>query len=262
MILIPVLLFTVGNKLNFKEVFRLNKLGLLPAAIIILAAIPAIYAAGMFNSIFLYFFQALGDIPNDSVPIPQSILQLITGILVIGISPAICEESLHRGILLKAYEKRGSLKAVVISAIMFGFFHFDLTNLFSPIFLGILIGYYVLRTNSIFAGVLAHFIHNSILEVMGFLYRNEPVSSKITITAAELGQNVILGLLGLVLIFLLLKLFRKVTGNSAHYYPTVSNVKNDIKSIMSHWPIFVSLILYIFNACLIILTMITSKFIR
>ena len=65
----------------------------------------------------------------------------------------VCEELMHRGFLLTAYERRGSYRAVVIIAILFGLFHFDIMNLAGPIFLGLIIGYYVIRTGSIFAGI-------------------------------------------------------------------------------------------------------------
>lgn len=259
LILVPVTIYTVRSRLNIREVFRINKLQLLPASIIILIVFPAIYAGGMFNSIILYLLQLIGDTPQSSVPAPHSIVQLIAGVAVVGLSPAICEEALHRGILLKAYEKRGSLKAVVISAIMFGFFHFDITNLLSPIFLGILIGYYVLRTNSIFAGVLAHFLHNSVLEIIDYLTHTEDVPQKISISAQELGQNMIFGIVSLVIIMLLLRLFKKVTEDTAIYNSPVAGIKEDIKSILSHWPVIASLSLYLVMAAVSVLGMMLSK---
>ena len=77
---------------------------------------------------------------------------------------------MHRGFLLTAYERRGSYRAVVIVAILFGLFHFDIMNLLGPIFLGAVFGYYVIRTDSIFAGILAHFLNNAIVVVIQYLW--------------------------------------------------------------------------------------------
>ncbi|MCX8131759.1 MAG: CPBP family intramembrane metalloprotease [Clostridia bacterium] len=262
LILLPVLIYIFKKKLDAREVLRINKLELLPAALIVLLAIPAIFASIMFNSIAIYLIQFIGNVPNDPIPVPQTIFQLIIGVGVVGIAPAICEEALHRGVLLKAYERRGSIKAVFISAIMFGFFHFDVTNFLSPIFLGILIGYYVLRTNSIFAGVLAHFLHNSILEVIGYIYRDEATPSKVSISNMELIQSIFFGIFALIIILLLLKVFKRVTENSARITPPISSTGNDVKSILSHWPIIVSLILYVLITGISILDMVISKLIN
>jgi len=173
-ILIPVLVYTLVKKLDIKEVFRLNKLDFAPAVIIILMAVPAYFVAVMLNTIVVYILQFIGNVPAQSIPVPQNLSELVVGILIVGVTPSICEEMMHRGIMLSAYERRGSKKAIVITAIFFGIFHFDITNLLGATFLGLLIGYYVIKTNSIFAGALAHFLNNTINEILQYLLRNSP----------------------------------------------------------------------------------------
>lgn len=255
-ILIPVMLYIFVNRLNFFETFRFNRLDIFPVILIIFIIALGYIPAMMFNNILIYLMQFIGNVPNQPIPIPQNITELIIGIFVIAVSPAICEELLHRGILLRAYEKRGSIKGVVITAIFFGIFHFDLTNLLGATFMGLLIGYFVIRTNSILAGMLAHFLNNFFYEVLQYFSRNsEPVQKNIAVSLEEIGYLVLFGVCCLIAMWFLLRLFKRITEKTAHIKLPISSIKNDVLSIISHWPIMVIAILYLILGSLTILTL-------
>ncbi len=258
-ILLPVIIYMLVKKLSFKEVFRLNKLDALSALIIILISFPALFVAVMLNTIVVYLLQYIGSIPVQPIPVPGNLKELAVGLFVVAVSPAICEELLHRGIMLKAYENRGSVKAVVITSIIFGLFHFDITNLLGATFLGLLIGYYVLRTNSIYAGMLAHFMHNAIHEFMLYFSRSEATRSEfIVIPEAELFASIVYGIGGLILIAVLIAVFHKVTQGRYTYKPPISSIKGDIVSILSHWPVISVLAVYVLIAALYISSIISA----
>lgn len=260
-ILLPVLIFAIIKKLDFKAVFRFNRLGILPAILIILSSFPAYFVASMLNSFVVYVLQFIGDIPANTIPVPKSVGEFLLGLLIVAVSPAVCEEMLNRGIMLKAYENRGSIKAVVITAIFFGIFHFDITNLLGPVFLGLLISYYAIRTNSIFAAMLAHFMNNAIAEVLGYLFQSgAPEPEKITISLEELGGSVLYGIAGLMFLSALLYFFKRITERTAVLRVPISGVRKDLVSIVSHWPVAVVLILYVLIAAMYILTMIASRY--
>lgn len=244
-VLMPVLIYTIYSRLPIKETFRFNKLELTSAVIIIIASFPAYMVAVMLNNIAVFFLQFIGDIPQQAIPVPENIPQLIVGIFVIAVSPAICEELLHRGLMLKAYEKRGTFKALIITSVFFGIFHFDITNLLGPIFLGILIGYYVIRTNSIFAGMLAHFINNSIAELIFYFTADQRVPGVIRISTNELGAIIIVGLGAFFVLWMIITAFNRHTEGKFEVQPPISTVKKDVISIVSHWPIICIFILFI-----------------
>lgn len=259
LILIPVLAYVFIKKLNIREVFRFNKIGVLPALLILLVSVPAYLAALMLNNAVVYLLQYIGDVPNQPIPVPKNIAELIVGIIIVAVSPAICEEMLHRGILLRAYENRGSMKAVVITSIFFGIFHFDITNLLGPIFLGLLIGYYVIRTNSIFAGMFAHFLNNTIAELFQYYYRDVPQPDKITISAEEMGSVILYGTIGLILVGIFIRIFKQITEGKSSIRAPISSIKNDIVSVISHWPIIVIFALYLFMIGMYLLSIIISR---
>lgn len=259
-ILIPVAIYSIFKKVNVKETFRLNNPGVLPMLLVALISLPAFFAMGMLNSLVLYFLQFIGDFPSQPIPVPQNLKELTVGILIVAVSPAICEELLNRGIMLKGYEKRGSMKAVVITALFFGIFHFDITNLVGPIFIGLLMGYYVIRTNSIFPGMLAHFSNNAINEIFQYIARNEPATGDvIKITEADLFGSCIYGFTGLILIWLLLLAFKKATEGKSCMLPPISSIQNDVVSILTHWPVIIILVLYTMLAGLTLLSSFLAK---
>lgn len=261
LILIPAVLFVLLNRLGFREVLRFNRLGVIPALLIIPLSIAAYFVANVLNVLVVYALQFIGDVQNQMIPTPKNLPELFVGILIVAVSPAICEEIMHRGLILKAYENRGSVKAVYITAFYFGLFHFDITNFLGPVLLGGLIGYYVLRTNSILAGFLAHFINNTIAELLNYILMDEAgtnVSGSTRITLPELGSYVIYGIIGLLALLLLIRLFNSATEGRAVLKPPVSRIRDDIRSLLSHWPIAIIVFLYILNAVFYIL-MLASK---
>ncbi len=254
-----VIIYCLAKKISIKETFRIKKLGIVPALIIAAISVSAMFVASMLNSIVEYLLQFIGEVPSTNIPVPKNLAELIVGILIIGLSPGVCEELMHRGFLLKAYEKRGSYKAVVIVSILFGFFHFDITNLLGPIFLGLIIGYYVVRTDSIFAGILAHFLNNSIAEVIQYINSLNPQPETTVLSGEGLVGVIALGLGGLIITAGLLYLFTIVTEGKSVIIPPISRVRQDLKAILTHWPIILVIFFYIVMALLTIASIALTK---
>lgn len=262
MILGPVLIYCLIKKINIKETFRFNKPGVVPMLLVAAISVPAYFVAAMLNNVLVYFLQFIGDLPAQPIPVPKNLLELAVGILIIAVVPGISEEIMHRGFLLRAYERRGSYKAVVIVSIYFGIFHFDITNFFGPVFLGLIIGYYVIRTNSIFAGMLAHFLNNTIAELLQYFLGEETPPDKLTVSWTELQQLLLIGFVSLIITAVLMVLFKKTTEGRAEITPPISTAGRDAKAILSHWPIILVLVIYFILMLLYLLTVIMMKFIE
>lgn len=260
MILGAVLIYCFIKKINIKEAFRFNKPGLVPMLLVTVISIPAYFVAAMLNNVLVYFLQFIGDLPAQPVPVPQNLSELAVGILIIAVAPGICEEIMHRGLLLRAYEKRGSYKAVVIVSIYFGIFHFDITNFFGPVFLGLIIGYYVIRTNSIFVGMLAHFLNNTIAEILQYYYREQTPPDKLSVAWTDLQWLLLVGFAGLIVTAVLLLVFKNVTEGKAEITPPIDKVGQDVKAILSHWPVILVLVIYFLMMLLYIFTVVMLKY--
>lgn len=259
LILGPVLIYAGMKRVSLKETFRFNSPGILPVVLIVLISVPAYMVAAMLNNVLVYFLQFIGNIPAQPIPIPGNVPELLLGLLIVAVLPGVCEELMHRGLLLRAYEKRGSYKALIITSIFFGLFHFDLTNFLGPVFLGLIIGYYVIRTNSIFAGMLAHFLNNAIAELTQFFSDDKTLPKYVTVSQGELSWLILYGFIGLVAAAFLLYAFKRATEGRAVIIPPISSAGRDFRSVFSHWPIIVIVVLYVFLQVIFLLSIILTK---
>ncbi len=92
-------------------------------------------------------------------------------VLVVAVTPAICEELAFRGFILSGMRRGGSPgRAIVVSAIFFGFTHGILQQALIACLIGLLLGWLALRTGSILPGMVFHLVHNS----MGVLVARLP----------------------------------------------------------------------------------------
>ncbi|MFZ5434276.1 MAG: ABC transporter permease subunit/CPBP intramembrane protease [Calditrichota bacterium] len=99
-------------------------------------------------------FQKFFDELND-MPISQALLLL-------AVVPGVFEEILCRGFILHSLKPRfGKTGAIVLSAIAFGLLHLDMYRLLATTFLGLVLGFVVVWTGSIFPAMLGHAMNNA-----------------------------------------------------------------------------------------------------
>ncbi len=97
-------------------------------------------------------------------------------IFILCVSPGIIEELLFRGALMGGFLRRISpWKAVVLTGLMFGFFHFSVYRFLPTTILGIIFGFLVVYTGSLIPGILAHFLNNFLaLHILPYLEEQYP----------------------------------------------------------------------------------------
>ncbi|MEW5786080.1 MAG: CPBP family intramembrane glutamic endopeptidase [Bacillota bacterium] len=146
--------------------FRPLQSKFLPA--IVLLAVSAWVSLVFVEGIILSALSGLGFEPLEKIPPPTTVNQLLIYILIIAVSPAICEEILFRGAVMPSMERYGMLPALLFSALLFALMHMSFLSLTSTFVLGLLIGLVVLKTGSLYAGMLYHFLNNLI--AVTFMY--------------------------------------------------------------------------------------------
>jgi sodium transport system permease protein len=208
LILLPVLLVLRISKNNISKVLRFNKTKPENYLLVLLMAIPALFAAvGIGNLINLVFpvSETYLKSMQDLVSVDQK--SIWTAILIVGLLPGICEEVMFRGYIINGFTRNGFWKAIVISGILFGLFHLDPFRLLPAAVLGIYLGYLTLKTNSIFPAMLAHFVNNS----MAILISNYP--DKIPVLNKLLSGDEIplwFSLISFLIVIFLLRIFHKM----------------------------------------------------
>lgn len=99
---------------------------------------------------------------------------LLGNLLLVALTPAVCEEALFRGPILRGLLPRfGTTGAVLLSAAMFSLFHLNLYRLLPTAILGVLLGYIAARSGSLWPSMLAHLLNNGLLITLAGLDKDE-----------------------------------------------------------------------------------------
>lgn len=164
------LLYLALKKIDIKKTMRFNKLRLKHGLIIIIITILMYPLAVTANALGMLLLSLIGNLNIPQLPMPTDFMGYLKSMAVISLAAGICEEVFFRGFILTGYEKLNKRKAIIISAVLFGMFHLNLYNLFGPIVLGLIWGYLVVLTNSIYAGIIGHIVNNGFAVTLGFIF--------------------------------------------------------------------------------------------
>ncbi len=94
-------------------------------------------------------------------------------VVVVAVTPGICEEIFFRGYAQRTFERTLKGKSVWIVGIVFGLYHMQPLGLLSLTLLGILFGYFYYRSQSLLPAMAAHFSNNFL--VLWILYRSPQI---------------------------------------------------------------------------------------
>ncbi len=136
--------------------------GLAGAVLLGVGATPVAWAIGWAQSL-------VAPAPPEVVEAMEALVTAQTPgrlawlLFAVAVTPAICEEIVFRGVLLSSTRRIETWRSLVLNGVVFGAFHFSFeTSIrFLPAaWLGIVIAWAVLRSGSLWAGVLMHFLNN------------------------------------------------------------------------------------------------------
>lgn len=142
-------------------------------------------------------------------------LNLIINILIMAILPAIGEEFMFRGIIQKhliEWTKKPHI-AIIISAIIFSSIHFQFYGFFPRLLLGMLFGYLVFYSGSLWPAIFAHFFNN-LMAVISYKFSGESLGESEIDSFGTAGSDIYYVVLGLTAAFFIGRyLFRKRLTN-------------------------------------------------
>lgn len=160
-VLVP-LLVTLYTKKSVKDTFKLKPCKLRKLMGGILLGIGTIGWALIISAIATSIFKESASAAEQGLEsyVPGS---FVMGLLILAVTPAICEEMFFRGYVFGALENKLKLvTAIMLNAALFGVFHMSLARFFTTAFLGGMIAYLGHKTKSIFPGMLVHFLNNAL----------------------------------------------------------------------------------------------------
>jgi sodium transport system permease protein len=141
---------------------------LLGATLLIAGALPVVWLVGWLQSFVL-------PIPWDllegleELMTAQSVDRFLWLVLILALTPALCEEIVFRGVLLGGTRTLEPWRMIALNGLVFGAFHLSFQTVirFLPTaMLGALIAWAVWRTGSLWVGTLMHFLNNATIVVL------------------------------------------------------------------------------------------------
>lgn len=189
LILILSLLFTKIMGFSFQTIFPIK----LPAFLPLLGTL-ILWGSGYLITLVVMLVQ-YRLFPVQMTQISGGMNQVIFSVpfllsfLIVAILPAICEEAVHRGVILHTmYSVRREWMVVLIMGIYFGLFHSDPLRFLPTAILGALMSYIMLETENMVYSSFFHFVNNFLPLLLSLLMTGMDTSRQVQ-QAQELLNN-------------------------------------------------------------------------
>ena len=132
-------------------------------------AVAAVPVCSCLTGWWTLLMRGAGGIVEGASPVPATAAGLCGMLLLQGVLPGVCEETLFRGGIMGAWERRGTERALVVSSLAFAALHGSVQGLPVQLLLGFSLGWIVTKTNSLWTGVIFHIVYNSTVLILSYL---------------------------------------------------------------------------------------------
>lgn len=153
----PSLIYVIANKVSVKELIRFKKIKGTSFILLFFFSFAITPLMSLINSISLLISD--NHIQNVVGEMATKIPFFVT-LIVVAIIPAICEESIYRGVFFNGYRGAGTMKAILMSGFLFGLFHMNLNQFSYAFCMGIVFALIIEATDSIVSSMFVHFTIN------------------------------------------------------------------------------------------------------
>lgn len=120
-------------------------------------------------SVFGALLQQFGYQFNQSDNAFTGYQGLLITVVLTAVLPAVCEEFLHRGVLLNGMIKQfGVHKAILLSSLLFGLMHMNIGQFFYATILGWFMAVIALSVGSLWGSIIVHFVNNALATYLSY----------------------------------------------------------------------------------------------
>ncbi len=187
---IPVLLFAYLVSPSVSHYFRLNRkpntTNLLIMGVIVFTMLPFVSFLGEINqemelpASLLWLEEWMREKEDQAFFLTEAFLKtstiggLLVNLFIVALVPAIGEELLFRGALLKLFTQitRNYHLAVFFSAFLFAAIHLQFYGFLPRFFIGLLLGYACIITGNLWIPIFIHFVNNGTSVIVYYLHYN------------------------------------------------------------------------------------------
>ncbi len=221
-ILTVILLYMWSRKVKPVSFFRLKGISAGNAFFMLLFGLCAQGMGMLLNIPVITLTSLIGEVPQNSTLMPSAIPDYLLGLVSIALVPAVSEELLCRGILLREYEGYGFKAAVIASALGFALVHNTYYTLPFTMFFGVILAIVATRANSIYPAMIMHFANNAAALTINFVLQTFPWLK------ASPVYNILFFMLLIALavcfVFMLIEFIRKTASPACDIEPAGQNI--------------------------------------
>ena len=175
MLIVPTFLMLLFGKDKIKDVLSIRKMKWSTFFGVIgftLAASPLVTLVNLASQLF---------VDNTVAASSEQFLSLHPLLLIffVGVLAPVCEEVVFRGAIFGGMKKEGNVfKAILASGLLFGLLHMNINQASYALVIGILLGFLVEATGSIFSSILFHVLINASNVIM-MIFSDSVVSDEV-----------------------------------------------------------------------------------
>ncbi len=185
-------LFVLFMRADPREVFPLRKPHISAIFGVLILVVAGYLAADVVTVLEMFFVpdalqridEGLAGASSSSLPVE---------LFLTAFMPAVCEEALHRGVMVSglrtSFRKRWQI--ILAGGALFGVFHIYPVRWWIPGILGALMTWVILETDNIFYTSLLHFAYNGLLVVVSFLASDSTEQASYTASSQMVGISLL-----------------------------------------------------------------------
>ena len=143
------------------------------------------------------FFALFGLYPMDiPLTLPGNPLAAVLFVVNIALLPAVVEELIFRGIVLQSLRPWGDGFAVAVSAVLFALLHRNTAQFPNALLMGVALGYFVVKTNSLWTSMLIHLANNAFILILAVASQEMGYLGQLAIQGLQMALYGLAGILG------------------------------------------------------------------
>lgn len=192
LILVMALVFAKVMGFPFRTLFPVKMPSILPVIGTILIWFSSYLLDMVFILIQYRLFPMKMEELNSGMSNMMTSIPFLLSVFLIAVMPAVCEEAVHRGVIIHTlYPIRRKWLVVVIMGIYFGLFHTDPLRFLPTAVLGAAISYIMLETENMVYPSLFHFVNNFFPILMQYLLLWGTSSNPMMEDAQQIGEELL-----------------------------------------------------------------------
>ena len=128
------------------------------------AGVGACVLANRVTAYLLYYLTAVFGLQFSApdLPVPGGVLGVAASFCRIVLIAALCEELCFRGFIMQNLRRYGDGFAITMAALVFGLMHGNLIQAPFALIVGLALGYFSVKTGTLWTGIIIHAINNTI----------------------------------------------------------------------------------------------------